>query len=55
MGGNDHRRNMSRSARSNVTYNEELLSEMARPLYYDWKGYAYRRQLSMSSTRADCS
>ncbi len=40
--GNGHRRNVSRRARSNVTYNEEILSEMARPLYYDYKGYAHR-------------
>jgi len=38
MGGGGGRRNVSRSARSNVTYNEDELSEIERPVYLDWRG-----------------
>lgn len=41
VAGNGQRRNAIRSARSTVTYNEDILSEMSRPVYYDWKGYAH--------------
>ena len=37
MGG---RQGGSRRARSNVTYNEDELSEMSRPVYLDWRGEA---------------
>ena len=37
MGG---RQGGSRRARSNVTYNEDELSEMSRPVYLDWRGCA---------------